>query len=218
MREMIVLRIEGFLEEFNNRSVFDAGKRDEVSFKCVVTGDQKPKSKMIRFVVGPAGEIVPDLQERLPGDAVWITSNRKVIDELHSSLAFLNIKGLTLGVPGNFSEHLETLLVRRCLSYLGIARRSGQVLFGMEKVLRFYKEGKEGVLLIAKDASCSGRKKLRSISKFSKELSLFNSDELGAALGRESLTYNVIKEGSLARKLIAESIRLEGFRQREVVN
>ena len=46
MREMIVLRIEGFLEEFNNRSVFDAGKRDEVSFKCVVTGDQKPKSKM----------------------------------------------------------------------------------------------------------------------------------------------------------------------------
>ena len=212
------LRIEDFLEEYKNRPVFESGKHYEVSSKCFVTGEKKLKSKMIRFVAGPTGEIIPDLQARLPGDAIWITSNRNVVDQLHSCLAFLNMKGFKLRDPKNFSNYVETLLLPRCLNYLGMARRSGQVLFGMEKVLRFFREGKKGVLLIAKDASNSGRKKLIGLSKFSEELGLFDSDELGAALGRDSLTYNVVKEGALARKLIAESLRLEGFRQRKVVN
>lgn len=35
---------------------------------CALTRDLKPVSALVRFVVGPAGEAVPDVKRKLPGD------------------------------------------------------------------------------------------------------------------------------------------------------
>ena len=42
---------------------------------CALTRDLKPVSEMIRFVVGPAGEAVPDIKRKLPGRGIWITGD-----------------------------------------------------------------------------------------------------------------------------------------------
>ena len=36
---------------------------------------------MIRFVVGPAGEAVPDVKRKLPGRGLWVTATRKVLED-----------------------------------------------------------------------------------------------------------------------------------------
>ena len=36
---------------------------------------------MIRFVVGPAGEAVPDIKRKLPGRGIWVTATRAAIEE-----------------------------------------------------------------------------------------------------------------------------------------
>ena len=41
----------------------------------------KPVDEMIRFVVGPAGEVVPDVKRKLPGRGIWITATRAAVDE-----------------------------------------------------------------------------------------------------------------------------------------
>jgi hypothetical protein len=35
--------------------------------RCVATGRVADKDALLRFVVAPAGQLVPDLQQRLPG-------------------------------------------------------------------------------------------------------------------------------------------------------
>ena len=48
---------------------------------CALTRELKPVSEMIRFVVGPAGEAVPDVKRKLPGRGIWITATRAAIEE-----------------------------------------------------------------------------------------------------------------------------------------
>ena len=40
---------------------------------CALTRTLKPVDDMIRFVVGPGDEAVPDIKRKLPGRGVWVT-------------------------------------------------------------------------------------------------------------------------------------------------
>ena len=44
----------------------DSG-RDEPERRCIVTGESQPKAGLVRFGLGPAGQVVPDVLGRLPG-------------------------------------------------------------------------------------------------------------------------------------------------------
>ena len=35
--------------------------------RCIVTRERLPKERMLRFVLGPGGTLVPDLAGKLPG-------------------------------------------------------------------------------------------------------------------------------------------------------
>ena len=48
---------------------------------CALTRELKPVDEMIRFVVGPGGDAVPDVKRKLPGRGLWITGTRAAIDE-----------------------------------------------------------------------------------------------------------------------------------------
>ena len=39
--------------------------------RCLVTRERLPKEAMIRFVLGPGRELVPDLAGKLPGRGMW---------------------------------------------------------------------------------------------------------------------------------------------------
>ena len=40
--------------------------------RCIVTRESLPKERMIRFVLGPDRELVPDLAGKLPGRGMWL--------------------------------------------------------------------------------------------------------------------------------------------------
>src|SRR3954469_24560166 len=48
---------------------------------CAVTREVRPIDELIRFVVSPQGEIVPDLKRKLPGRGMWVTASREVVAE-----------------------------------------------------------------------------------------------------------------------------------------
>ena len=54
-------------------------ERDVPERRCIVTGDVQPKAGLVRFVVGPDGQIVPDLADKLPGRGIWVTADRGLI-------------------------------------------------------------------------------------------------------------------------------------------
>src|SRR3954447_14745218 len=48
---------------------------------CAVSREVRPIGELIRFVVSPQGEVVPDLKRKLPGRGMWITASRKTVAE-----------------------------------------------------------------------------------------------------------------------------------------
>ena len=56
--------------------------------KCIVTGQSQEPVKMIRFVLGPFGEVVPDIEEKLPGKGMWVTSCYETISKTVEKRSF----------------------------------------------------------------------------------------------------------------------------------
>jgi len=62
----------------------DNGPRTEKSATmrmCVVSREVRPIEELIRFVVGPTGEVVPDIKRKLPGRGLWISASRQAVAE-----------------------------------------------------------------------------------------------------------------------------------------
>ena len=61
------------------RGGIDKDRSDGPERKCLATGEVQPKQGLIRFVVGPDGQVVPDVLGKLPGRGVYVTASRSAI-------------------------------------------------------------------------------------------------------------------------------------------
>src|SRR5258708_35587184 len=48
---------------------------------CAVTREVRPIDELIRFVVSPQGEVIPDLKRKLPGRGLWISASYQAVAE-----------------------------------------------------------------------------------------------------------------------------------------
>ena len=48
---------------------------------CAVTRQVRPIDELIRFVVTPTGEVIPDLKRKLPGRGLWVSASRLAVAE-----------------------------------------------------------------------------------------------------------------------------------------
>lgn len=180
--------------------------------RCVVTGAIRPPAEMIRFVAGPDGQVVPDIDRVLPGRGIWLSAARDVLNTAVAKGLFSKAARQRLTVSPDLVERVERLLAARCLDLLGLARRAGFVAAGFEQVRSECKAGRGAILLTASDAASGGRAKVRAMAPDLPGVEVFSSAELGAALGRDATTHVVVKPGRLAERLLAETRRLAGFR------
>src|SRR5207302_3182345 len=62
----------------------DNGPRTEKSATvrmCAVSRKVRPIDELIRFVVSPSGEVVPDLKRKLPGRGLWVSASHRAVAE-----------------------------------------------------------------------------------------------------------------------------------------
>ncbi|CCE06948.1 conserved hypothetical protein [Bradyrhizobium sp. STM 3843] len=62
----------------------DNGPRTEKSATmrtCAVSREVRPTGELIRFVVAPSGEVIPDIKRRLPGRGLWVSATRQAVAE-----------------------------------------------------------------------------------------------------------------------------------------
>ena len=184
--------------------------------RCIVSRDSLPTDGLIRFVVGPNNEIVPDIHERLPGRGIWITAEKSAIDIAIIKNMFAKTAKQKVSVDQNMIPQIEMLLAKSCLNLIGLAQRSGEVRQGFEKVRAFLKSGDAAILLAAADGAADGRVKLLKLAQnVRKDVHLmenFSSSELSLALGHENVVHAAVKSGGLAERIKRESMRLRGFR------
>ena len=179
---------------------------------CLVTGRQLPKDRLLRFVVGPEGDLVPDLDEKLPGRGLWLSGERDMVNTACAKGLFAKAARRSVDLPEDLADRVDDLMARRCLDLIGLARRAGEVVSGFEKTKARLREGRGGVLLQARDGAADGQDKIRALAKDLPVVNLFRAEELGRTLGRDNAVHGVIDRGRLARRLIRESERLMAFR------
>lgn len=180
--------------------------------RCLVTGTVRPAAELLRFVVDPAGNIVPDVAHRLPGRGLWLTAQRDIVREAVGKRLFARAAKAPVAVEADIEGRIEALLARRCAELLGLARRAGLVRAGFVKVKTTLAQGEVAVLVSAMDGAPDGRAKLGPVAAGTAVVACLRADELGAALGREQAVHVALKPGRLADLFLTEARRLAGFR------
>lgn len=188
--------------------------------RCIATRETKPESRLIRFVVGPEGEIVADLAAKLPGRGLWVTAERDIVERAAEKNLFSKAAKQSVRVPSGLPQAIEALLVKRMQEHLGLARRSGVLLLGFDGVTRGLAGlRKPSVLIEARDGAIDGRRKVRAAAHAQglgpPVIDVLSAEELSMALGRENVVHAALFPGPLANRLALDAERLEGFRPRE---
>jgi uncharacterized protein len=179
--------------------------------RCIVEGEVKPVSQMIRFAVSPEGDIVPDLDATLPGRGLWVSSQRLVVDEAVKKGRFSRAAKARVRADAGLADLVESRLRAKCLDLLGLARRSGELTAGFEKVKAMLAANSAVVLLAAADGAVDGRDKLSRLATGLPIVTLFDVAELSLALGRENVVHAALSSGGLAERFLKETVRLTGF-------
>jgi len=192
--------------------------------RCVVTRERGQRERMLRFVVGPEGQVVPDLQAKLPGRGIWLSARRDVIDTARSRNAFARAARLPaparVVVPANLTQMVEDGLVRRITELLGLTRRAGQANYGFERARDWLnvKSGagdRAGIVIQAKDGSTDERARFLSGRRDVPVASPLSASALGSVFGRDHVVHVVVAPGRLAEVLKIETDRLAGVTGRD---
>lgn len=167
----------------------------------------------MRFVISPDGELAPDFTGKLPGRGAWLTPQRTALETALQKGAFARSFKRSVAAPDDLAGRIEAGLAKQALAALGLARRTGDVATGFEKVRAMLAEGSAAVLVNAADGGEDGRRKLEGAAGDAAVVALFEEAELAAALGREEPTVHVaVKKGAGAQRFLNAARRLEGFR------
>ena len=181
--------------------------------RCFVTRRDADRATLLRFVAGPDGAVVPDVAGTLPGRGLWLSAERDVVNTASSkNLIARGLRTKAVAAP-DLADQVERLLARRCLDFLGLARRSGAAIAGFERVRALLQSGAAAVLVAAADGADDGRRKLIAVARDVPLVTLFTADELAGALGRERVVYAALKKSGVADRFVIETARLAGFRR-----
>ncbi|MCR5878029.1 RNA-binding protein [Phenylobacterium sp. J367] len=173
------------------------------------------EARLIRFVAGPDGTVVPDLARKLPGRGLWVAADRASVETAAKKGLFSRAAKAKLQAPADLAQQVEALLRRRVLSSLGLARKAGDLTSGFEKVSAAIVAGKTAWLIEASDGAADGRRKLsaqaRKQSRPPRILGVFTASELGLALGLENVIHTAFLAGRAADRWTQDVDRLAGF-------
>ena len=180
----------------------------------LVTHQAMDESRLIRFVAGPDGIVAPDLGRKLPGRGMWVEASRASVDAAVKKNLFARSAKAPLKPTADLSDTVETLLIRRCLDQLGLARREGVLISGFEKSAANLRAGKVAWVVEAADGSADGRGKILALARHqtAKVCGAFTVDDLSLALGLENAIHAVLLAGGRADRWTIEVERLAGFR------
>jgi predicted RNA-binding protein YlxR (DUF448 family) len=172
--------------------------------------------RLIRFVASPDGEVVFDVGRKLPGRGLWVAADRTSVDLAVKKNLFSRAARKALSPPFDLSDQVARLLHRRLLAALGLARKAGDLTSGFERVLAAISSGKAAFLVEAEDGAVDGRRKLlgagRRCSKPPRLIGLFSSEELGLAIGGETVIHSAFLAGRGADRWTDDVERISGFR------
>jgi hypothetical protein len=200
----------------------DTGPRaQELERMCVATRTVRPIADMIRFVLGPDGEAVPDLKRKLPGRGVWVTATQDALSDAVKRKALARGFKQEVRLPADLVARTGQLLERSALDALAMAGKAGLVATGFTRVEAALAQQEVIALLHAAEAAADGVRKLDAARRRRPEhgpivtIGILTSAQLDLALGRPNVIHAALLAGPSSDTFLARLRRLERFRTGE---
>jgi uncharacterized protein len=186
--------------------------QDEPERRCIVTGESQPKGGLVRFGLGPDGQVVPDVLGRLPGRGMYVVADRAAIDKAAAKGLFARAARKPVVAPEGLADLVEAQLLRRVIDLISMARKAGDAVTGYEKVKDWLVKGTARVLIQASDGSERGKSKLHPPPGQGGFIGCLTAGELGLSFGRERAIHGALAAGGLTTRVVEEAARLAGVR------
>lgn len=196
---------------------------------CAVSRDVRPIDQLIRFVVAPSGEVIPDLKRKLPGRGLWVSASRQAVAEAVRRHHFIKGFKRDVRVAATLATDTEALLERFAVEALGVTAKAGQVISGFTKVADALERQAQGpakvpvrALIHASDGAADGIRKLdalvgqngRNGGKPAEILivNVLTSEQLDLALGRSNVIHAALLAGPASDTFLSRSQLLVRYR------
>ena len=190
--------------------------RDDPERKCIATGESQPKAGLVRFCLGPEGQIVPDILGRLPGRGFYVSADRAAIEKAAKKGLFSRAARQPVKLPDELADLVEQLLLQRVVELLSMARKAGDAVMGYEKVKDWLVKGTAATLIQASDGSERGKTKLHPPEGAKGFIGVLTAGEMGLAFGRERAIHAALAAGGLRTRVVEEAAKLAGLRGQTV--
>lgn len=188
---------------------------------CIVTRKSGHRDRLIRFVAGPDGAVVPDLKQSLPGRGCWVTGTRRNVDLAARRNLFARALRSGTKADDGLGALVDALLVKAALGSLGLARKAGLVALGATKVDAAVRKGTALAVLHAAEASGDGLRKLdqarRAVAMAGgpeiAAFKLFSEQEMSLALGGTNVIHAALLAGSSGEAAVKRVTALRNYRE-----
>jgi predicted RNA-binding protein YlxR (DUF448 family) len=205
---------------------------------CAVTRQIRPIDELIRFVVSPSGEVIPDLKRKLPGRGLWVSASHQVVAEAIRRNQFGKGFKRDVRVASTLAANTEALLVRSAIEALAMVAKAGQVISGFAKVEDALRRGQAQnsgsgsakgsvdasvqALIHAADGAADGIRKLDALVRQNAAnddeshpfpiVTALTSEQLDLALGRSNVIHAALLAGPASKAFLSRSQILVRYR------
>jgi uncharacterized protein len=189
---------------------------------CAVTRSVRPIDELIRFVVSPSGEAIPDLKRKLPGRGLWVSASHKAVSEAARRNLFGKGFKRNVQTSPTLAEDTDDLQVRGVVEALAMAAKAGQVVSGFTKVETAIEARQARALVHAADGAADGIRKLDAILRQTggntdelhefPVINLLTSAQLDLALGRSNVIHAALLAGPAGKTFLSRCQILVQYR------
>jgi uncharacterized protein len=184
---------------------------------CAATRTVRPISDLIRFVIGPNGEAVADVKNKLPGRGIWVTATRDAVGEAIKRKAFARGFRREVRLASDLVTRTERLLERAVIDALAVAGKAGLVAAGFAKSEAALGRKDVVAILHAAEAASEGIRKLdaamrRRSGQPLAVIGFLTSVQLDLALNRPNVIHAALLAGPASETFLARCRRLDRFR------
>ena len=168
---------------------------------------------MIRFVIGPEENVVPDVFCKLPGRGMWVGSNKSSLEKALKKNLFSSILRKPVKIDPNLDQNVQRFVLNKLINLISLARKANQAVAGFEKTKSQLELGKAKLLIQAFDGSAREKSRLRPPNGENSLINCLNMQELGLAFSKENVIHATILNGGLSKGISQEALRLAGLRE-----
>ncbi len=165
----------------------------------------------VKITISPDNKLVPDLNDKLPGESFWLPAKKALIIDLLQKRDLKTYFGVKEFLAQDLTVKIEQILRKKILNNISLTKKAGDLAIGLDSIKTQLIKKKHCLIMVAK-----GAKKLNSTAFYARKNisiseSVLEQKDLEKSIGRNNIKYVGIFSKNLKKTIQVDLNKLKGF-------